>query len=410
MGFLPLARLRPQLDLMPSPLAERPGLLLRDPLLFSRAMLIVPPPMVPLLLLFDGEKTEADLREALVQGTGDLRVGELMAGLVRTLSENGFLEDEAFERMRAERLGEFTAAERRAPAHAGTAYPAETDALREVLTGYMDGAAALDPAGLLGIAAPHVSPEGGVRCYRDAYAALAPSHAERTCVILGTSHYGEPGRFGLTRKSYLTPLGEAAVDLELADFLTQRGGPALKQEDYCHAVEHSIEFQVVFLQQQLGRELKILPILCGPLGRTDGSGGRPEDDPDVARFLDGLAELAAQHADRLLWVLGVDMSHVGRRYGDPFEARADQGRMLTVARRDRERIECLAAGDAAGFWSEIRGPLDDLKWCGASPFYVFLRAAGPLRGELRSYEQWNIDPASVVSFAGMVFRRSAKMA
>ena len=37
-------------------------------------------------------------------------------------------------------------------------------------------------------------------------------------------------------------------------------------EDYCHASEHSIEFQCVFLQQALaGGDFKIVPILCGPL-------------------------------------------------------------------------------------------------------------------------------------------------
>lgn len=98
---------------------------------------------------------------------------------------------------------------------------------------------------------------------------------------------------------------------------------------------------------------------------------------------------------------------MGRRYGDPFEAHADEGPMAAVARRDRERIELLSAGDAAGFWSQVRGPLDDLKWCGASPFYVFLHAAGRVRGALRLYEQWNIDAGSVVSFASMVFTQTA---
>jgi hypothetical protein len=36
---------------------------------------------------------------------------------------------------------------------------------------------------------------------------------------------------------------------------------------------------------------------------------------------------------------------------------------------------------------------------------VFLRAAAPQGGELLRYEQWNIDEQSVVSFAGMAFRR-----
>ena len=48
---------------------------------------------------------------------------------------------------------------------------------------------------------------------------------------------------------------------------------------------------------------------------------------------------------------------------------------------------------------------DDLKWCGASPFYTFLKSVPGLRGELLHYEQWNIDEQSVVSFAGMAFGR-----
>ena len=48
---------------------------------------------------------------------------------------------------------------------------------------------------------------------------------------------------------------------------------------------------------------------------------------------------------------------------------------------------------------------DDLKWCGSSPFYTFLKAVPAARGELMRYEQWNIDEKSVVSFAGMAFSR-----
>jgi hypothetical protein len=35
----------------------------------------------------------------------------------------------------------------------------------------------------------------------------------------------------------------------------------------------------------------------------------------------------------------------------------------------------------------------------------FLAALPECRAELLSYEQWNIDDASVVSFAGLAFRR-----
>jgi hypothetical protein len=80
-----------------------------------------------------------------------------------------------------------------------------------------------------------------------------------------------------------------------------------------------------------------------------------------------------------------------------------------VERRDRERIGRLAAGDAEGFWRLVSdtGAGDPLRWCGTAPFYTFLRALRPARGALLRYEQWNIDPHSVVSFAGMTFSAAA---
>ena len=64
---------------------------------------------------------------------------------------------------------------------------------------------------------------------------------------------------------------------------------AVVREDYCHAVEHSIEFQVVFLQHVLGQAARIVPVLCGPFAPPEG--GAPEDDPGVARFLEALRAL-----------------------------------------------------------------------------------------------------------------------
>jgi hypothetical protein len=174
-------------------------------------------------------------------------------------------------------------------------------------------------------------------------------------------------------------------------------------EDYCHAVEHSIEFQVLFLQHLYGPQIRILPILCGPYVRSLYLGGKPEQDDNVRRFLSVLGELAAREAGRLFWVLGIDMAHMGRRYGDPFDARADQGAMLEITARDRGRIDRVAAGDAEGFWNLVQEQRDDLKWCGSSPLYTFLKAVPQARGHLLRYEQWNIDEQSVVSFAGMAF-------
>jgi AmmeMemoRadiSam system protein B len=392
------------LDFVPSPDPERPGLLIRDPFRFSDSMLLVPSQLVACLACFDGQQTALDLRSDLVRITGQIQVGEIEKHLYDALSQAGFLEDEKFEQLRSERINEFAAAPKREASHAGSAYPDDVEEARKMLSGYMQDAVPNSVDSQIGIAAPHVSPFGGWECYRDAYALLLPAYQDRTFVVLGTSHYGEPDRFGLTRKPFVTPFGESVAATDLVDELANGAPGAVKMEDYCHAVEHSIEFQVLFLQYVYGPNIRILPILCGSFARSIYKGGEPEANPEVQRFFDTLGNLSARESNRLFWVLGVDMAHMGRRYGDSMIARADEGEMAAVAERDRGRIERLSHSDAQGFWDLVQENHDDLKWCGSSPIYTFLKTVPQARGQLHRYQQWNIDEQSVVSFAAIGFR------
>mgnify|MGYP003336395184 FL=1 len=77
--------------------------------------------------------------------------------------------------------------------------------------------------------------------------------------------------------------------------------------------------------------------------------------------------------------------------------------MISVERKDRARMEKMESGDAQGFWELVQENRDDLNWCGSAPIYTFLRAVPQARGRLLHYQQWNIDEASVVSFAGLRF-------
>jgi MEMO1 family protein len=392
--------------MMPSPVPESPGLLVRDPFRYAESVLILPPPLVPCLLLFDGQHDEADLREVLARITGTVEVGGVMAHLRDTLSDGGFLENDVFESMRQDRHRSFAEEAWRAPKHAGSAYPREADALRAMLVRCLEEAPKADAPlpDVVAIAAPHVSPEGGWRSYGAAYAALDPAARDKTFVILGTSHYGAPERFGLTQKPFRTPLGDTTIDHALVSRLAEAAGPD-SLEDYCHSVEHSIEFQVLFLQHLYGPDVRVVPILCGPFARATHVGGRPEEDEGVRRTLDALRAIAKEHGERLVWVAGVDMAHIGRRYGDRFAARANEAAMCEVAALDRDRCARLTAGDGAAFWSLLQRDGDPLRWCGASPLYTLMAAVQPSRGALLHYEQWNIDAQSVVSCAALAFTR-----
>jgi AmmeMemoRadiSam system protein B len=429
---VPLPRLRADLDIMPSPLPEQPGLIIRDPFRFSDVTLLIPPLLARCLGCFDGEHDVGDLGAAIARLSGKVAVGEAARRLIASLHEAGFLDDDRFAELRGAREQEFAALEERTSAHAGSGYPSEVAALKDTLRGYFDGAGGGQKSkpndkpkrpsakGFIGLAAPHVSPEGGVASYAAAYAALPkPTKREvtrevmrdakgrgddRIFIVLGTSHYGEPDRFGLTRKPFTTPFGTAPTETALVDELCRTAAASVTVEDYCHAVEHSIEFQVVFLQYLLGPRVRILPILCGAFSAGIEPGTLPEANDHVARFTGALGELAAREQGRVCFVLGVDFAHVGRRYGDRSAARAYEGALATVAERDDARVQRIAAGDAEGFWNLVmeRGD-DDLKWCGSSPIYTFLRAVPQARGRRLAYQQWNIDDASVVSFGALAF-------
>ena len=186
----------------------------------------------------------------------------------------------------------------------------------------------------------------------------------------------------------------------------QRAGDAIEMEDYCHSFEHTVELQMIFLQHVLGANVKILPILCGSYAHSIYRGGKPEDDDGVKRFLDALGELREREGDRLFWILGVDMAHMGARYQDSFECRRRRGRDAERCRPRRtahrlhqraRRGRLLGPGPGAARRFEVVRIVTILH-------FSEIGAEGP--GELLRYEQWNIDERSVVSFAGMAFRKA----
>src|ERR1700693_5806158 len=103
-----LPKLRMDLDIMLSPVADRPGLLIRDRLRYSATTLISPPSLIPALLLFDGMRTKLDLQTELARSLENPENGHEAGHLLEALSQAGFLEDETYAKLKQGRLLAFS--------------------------------------------------------------------------------------------------------------------------------------------------------------------------------------------------------------------------------------------------------------------------------------------------------------
>src|SRR5262249_47895214 len=130
---------------------------------------------------------------------------------------------------------------------------------------------------LRGVLSPHIDFHRGGPVYTWSYREVVERCDADVFVILGVAHQYFRNRFALTRKSFQTPLGLAPTDCEYVEQLATVAGDQLFDDELAHRTEHSIEFQVVFLQYVLGgrRNFSIVPILVGSFSDLMDDGKDP---------------------------------------------------------------------------------------------------------------------------------------
>ena len=156
---------------------------------------------------------------------------------------------------------------------------------------------------LRGVLSPHIDFQRGGPVYTWSYKELVENSQADTFVVLGVAHQYCRRRFALTCKDFETPLGVVPTDRAYVDRIASLAGRDLFDDELAHRTEHSIEFQVVFLQYLLGgrRDFSIVPILVGSFHDLMERGVDPIDDPEVSRFVQALraAEVVERQASRL---------------------------------------------------------------------------------------------------------------
>lgn len=398
----PIPPLRDDLDLLPYQKDGEELRILRDPSGYSEQMLVFRPAAMALLRLFDGRRSVQDLRDGIHRETGTDLDSEQLIEIVRSLDRYHFLANERFAARREEMDADYLAADQRPAVHAGQSYPDDPEELADFLHDLFaaDGGAVEDGA-LLGVLCPHIDLQVGPQVYVPAFRQLAAADVD-TIVVLGTSHYSAEDLFILTTKDFVTPLGTLRTDREFVELLHEESGGIFTRRDVAHRQEHSIEFPVVFLQHVFGNErVRLVPILCTSFEEFLVEGRDPEEDARYAAFLRAFRAASARLGRKLAFVLSVDWSHVGRKFGDDVDA-ADI--LAALAKFDREQLAALEHCDEEAFRTLLRDSHNATRIDGFSCITTFFDLARPRRGVLFDYQQWHEEErASAVSFASMAF-------
>ena len=421
----PLAQ-RPRLRRLESfPISEAGGEIvfgLRDSEGFSGSI-VLPYPAAMLASFMDGSRTLAEIQQAFQGQFGQPVEMDVLEQLVRELDERLLLDTEHFRARWKIEIAQYLNRQARPAAHAGSAYAQQPQALREQLSALFTGekgpgapvesTEGTDANRLCGVLSPHIDLHRGGTAFAWAYKRILEESPADLFVIFGTAHNPMNHLFSVTRKHFETPLGTVETDREFVSKLAAKlsATPAGREQnlfadELSHRQEHSIEFQVVFLQYLLGdrRPFKIVPVLTGSFHEFVTQNTSPADSPQVAAFVSAMQQTAAEYAGRICYISGADLAHIGQRFGD--RAFLDADRLKEQAENDRQLLDTACRADADAFFQHIAQQQDRNRICGLSPTYTMLQVMRPGRGELLKYDQAvELDGTACVSFASLAFYR-----
>lgn len=400
----PVFPIRTDIEVIPTSHQGQKALIIRDNLGLIRQPILLQGDALSVASLIDGKRTVRDLQLELIRARRGILIAlEKVEKIVAELDAAFLLQSQLYEQEKERLIQEYARLETREASHAGHSYPASEPELRRYLDSILESTTG--PEGkrplpdIIGLVAPHIDLEVGKRVYARAYRAIRHLQPRRV-FLLGTGHGLDEGLFCLTEKRFQTPLGRVETDRLTVQKLRAAGGEAISRSDIYHRREHSLEFQVLFLQHLFGASFVIVPILCGSFAAGLRQAARPSQLKGAAGFLAELRRSWEEDRDGSLFVAGVDFSHVGPKFGHRERATS---MMIEAREHDQKLLQALTAGDVEAFWAESRRAKDRYNVCGFSTLASLLEVFPGARGQVLDYEFWQEEATqSAVSFAAAI--------
>ncbi len=400
-----------QIEAFPVEASGQQVICLRDPHNYAENPLLVPHNVFFIISLFDGNHSILDIQAKYTQRYGDMLFSDNLQKIIQELDENLFLENNRSRGFIQKTKDDFINSTVRKAVHAGTAYEIDKERLREQIDKLFISAdgpgrplSSNNTDRLKGIMSPHIDIRHGGPCFAWAYKDVAESSDAELFIIFGIAHSGTKNLFTLTNKVFETPFGAVETDGDFLESLHRRLRFDCFEDEFVHKNEHSIEFQLVFLQYlyQQKRNFKILPVLCSSFGNMDGDKNSPLQIPQFENFVSSLKETIETCKKKTCIIASVDLAHVGHRFGD--SGLQDEAYLKRLEYEDINMLKYAEDLDAEGFYNSIQKENDRRRICGYPAIYTMLNVVKASKGKLLKYSQ-NTEPNthSTVTFASMAF-------
>jgi len=336
---------------------------------------VIPPELLPLLSVFQGEKSLEEISEMTNAPLN------FLVELVSALDDAGLLwgpncdrlEKEAMDRVRAANAFPTAAADA-----AGQDPAVATQFIKDLLDGAEDPE--LDGE-VLGIVAPHLDYGRGGKTYAAAYKAFGENAQADRIVILGTNHFGAGDGIVMSRMGFQSPFGVFQPDAQVLEALQSKLGDRLFKDEIDHLGEHSIGIHLPWIHTVFGNVPIVAALVPSPLvPLLSDDGARVSFDEFVTALTDALATAPG----KTLVISSADLSHVGPQFGDQTPIGSEIREQ--VENYDRSLLSTYLEGNIDSFLHKVARDRNHQRWCSIGNMTAAKLLTGGLP-ELLEYSQ-----------------------
>ena len=343
--------------------------LLEDPEGIATRPAVISVAAYTLSTFFNGMRNAGEVAGIFNDKYGQAISAEQVLDLQHELDKSFFLYSRRFERALRRHVRGYLENSVRPAVHAGTSYPEASETLRQTVTGFFNppyGPGVLDqiPAAEIaqsdtvrGLIVPHVDLRVGGATYAHGYRELICHSQAELFVILGVAHQSiGDNLFYVSQKDFATPGGVVRTNRSIARRLLAAADAEHVVAELAHRTEHSVEFQAVLLHallaERYGRNVEIVPVLCGSVDNFLAEEEDPTRAPAFKRFIQRLGAELEESKKKWCVLCSVDFSHVGPEFGN--STMIGERVLPPIERGDRRVLKHIEKLDTEGFVQEVQ--------------------------------------------------------